>query len=280
MNTLDPTPRQGWQARLELGFTRIGSRTLLSERRHSGPLLVQRPFYPEADGACHVYVLHPPGGVVGGDELELSVDARAGADALLTTPAAAKFYRSVGARARQQHLFRVAEDAALEWLPQETIVYDGARMRTVTRVELHGSARFIGWEILCLGRPAAGEEFAHGACRQALELWHGHIPLYLERGHYEGDGELLRAAWGLRCLPVTATLLCSGSPTEGVEAVRGAVNAEAGEWFGASQLEGVLVCRYLGPSAARARALFMNAWSVLRPILLGKSACPPRVWMT
>jgi urease accessory protein len=272
--------RLGWQARLELGFTRMGSRTVLDERRHWGPLQVQRPFYPEADGACHVYILHPPGGVVGGDELEVRVEVRQGADALLTTPAASKFYRSAGAVARQVQTLRVAEDAALEWLPQETIVYDGARLQSATRVELQGSARFIGWEILCLGRPAAGERFAHGDCRQAFELWRDGVPLYLEHGRYDGGSELLQAAWGLQGQPVMGTMVGTVQQAGLAEAVRVAVNAEDGELCGVSQLEEVLVCRCLGLSAARAKLLFMRAWAVLRPAVLGKPSCPPRVWNT
>ncbi len=111
---------EGWRAELRLGFARSGERTVLAERRHVGPLQVQRPFYPEGGRFCHVYVLHPPGGVVGGDELRLDVDVAGHAHALVTTPAAGKFYRSRGPRALQLQILRVAPHASLEWFHWRT----------------------------------------------------------------------------------------------------------------------------------------------------------------
>ncbi len=271
----------GWQARLELGFRPGPGRTLLAHRRHQGPLQVQRPFYPEADGACHVTVLHPPGGVVGGDGLVLDAELATGSRALLTTPAAGKFYRSAGPTAHQTQTLRVAPGAVLEWLPQETIVYRGARVRSLTRVELAGTAGFLGWEITCLGRPAAGERFTAGVWDQRFELWRDGEPVYLERGLYAGGAPILDAAWGLGGRPVTATLICAGGDADLTPVLREALAPPAtGELLSASALDGVLVCRYLGPSAARARAAFLRAWGVLRPALWGKPACPPRIWFT
>ena len=272
----------GWQANLLLRFARAaGGRTILSERRHRGPLQVQRPFYPEANGTCHVYILHPPGGVVGGDRLAIEAELAPGAQVLLTTPAAGKFYRSSEATAQQTQILRVAAGAALEWLPQETIVFKGAQVRSLTRVELTGDAGFIGWEILCLGRPAAGEIFERGVCRLSFEIWRDGLPLYLEQGHYKGGSELLQATWGLRGLPVTATLVCVTGITGLVERVRAAAGElVADEWFSASQLDGVLVCRYLGSSGERARRLFSRAWTILRPAVWDRMACPPQIWST
>jgi urease accessory protein len=286
-----PAPTTGWQARLTLGFQRQHARTILGSCAHHGPLRVQRPFYPEGDEICHVALLHPPGGVVGGDELHIDVTLHSDARALVTTPAAGKFYRSAGPRARQIQHLRVAAGAALEWLPQENIVYSGARVHAGTHVELQGDARFIGWEILCLGRPAAGERFATGDYRQDLELWRDGEPLYLEHGRYPGGDVILDARWGLQSQPVSATLACVGAPPDGVAAIRAeweaftdstapgpaGQNEERGT---ATQLDGVLVCRYLGPSTARARRFFMLAWNVLRPNVLGRPPCPSRFWNT
>jgi urease accessory protein len=143
----------GWAAELALRFAVRGERgrTELVGRRHVGPLRVQRPFHPEPSGACHVYVLHPPGGVVGGDQLALDVSVESGAHALLTTPAAAKLYRSAGPCARVQQALRVGEGARLEWLPHENIAFSAANAELTTRVELEQGARFLGWVVLCLG---------------------------------------------------------------------------------------------------------------------------------
>lgn len=274
----------GWQAHLSLDFQCRNTHTVLGRRSHQGPLQVQRPFYPEGESVCHVALLHPPGGVVGGDELRIDVSVDAGAHALVTTPAAGKFYRSAGPFARQTQLLTVAPGAALEWLPQENIVYNGARVHALTRVELRGDARFLGWEIFCLGRPAAGEHFTAGAYRQDFELWRDGAPLYLEQGRYAGGNAVLDAAWGLRGQPVSATLICAGSVPNVVDAIRSGWEewqlTGDGELATVSQLDGVLICRYLGPSTARARRFFTLAWGLLRPALLNRPPCPSRFWNT
>jgi urease accessory protein len=157
----EPAETGGWRAELSLGFTaepdeegRRGAAgsaapaTRLTSRAHRGPLVVQRPFYPEGPGVPHVYVLHPPGGVVGGDSLRVEVSVGPRAHALVTTPAATKVYRTRGPRATQVQRLTVAAHAALEWLPQETILHDGAAIDLDTTVVLADGARFIGLETL------------------------------------------------------------------------------------------------------------------------------------
>jgi urease accessory protein len=271
----------GWSASLSLGFSARGTRTVLTHRRHDGPLQVQRPFYPPGDRACHVYILHPPGGVVGGDSLAIGVQAGPGAHALLTTPAAAKLYRSDGASAQLTQELRVADGAWLEWLPQETIAFDGALAMSTTRVELAGSAGFIGWEILCLGRPAAGETYTHGAFTQRFEIRRDGTPLWWERNALTGGAPALHAPWGLAGRSVVATLVAVGRAPRALAGLRELLNAgRAGGEFAVSQLREVLVCRYLGDSAEQARAGFIDAWRLLRPALWGVEATPPRIWAT
>ena len=273
----------GWQACLTLGFQRLNARTILGQCSHQGPLQVQRPFYPEGDRVCHVAILHPPGGVVGGDELHIDASVDVGAHALITTPAAGKFYRSAGPCARQTQRLTVAASAALEWLPQENILYSGARVHALTRVELQGDARFLGWEIFCLGRPAAGEIFRAGEYRQDFELWRDGEPLHIEQGRYAGGDAVLDADWGLQGRSVSGALVCAGSPPEMIDAIRAGwdgVDTSETEWATATQLDSVLVCRYLGCSATRARRFLTLAWSVLRPVLLERPPCPSRFWNT
>lgn len=275
--------QDGWEARLRLAFAHDGERTVLSERVHLGPLRVQRPFYPEPGGVCHVYVLHPPGGIVGGDQLTLDVDVARGAHALLTTPAATKLYRSGGATAVQRQVLRVAGGAQLEWLPQETIVWSGVRAELHTRVELSAQASFIGWEMLCLGRPASDERFTSGQLVQRIELLREGKPLLLERGAYRGGDAVLDAAWGLRGQPVLGTFACVSSALreEHVLAAREACAPHAtGALASLSLLDQLLVARYLGPSTEQARACFMSLWETLRPVALGCAANAPRIWAT
>ena len=274
----------GWQAALDLGFEADGGATRLARRAHRGPLVVQRAFLPEGPGVCHVYVLHPPGGLVGGDELTIDVEVASGAHALVTTPAAGKVYRTRGPAVRQTQRLRVAGGATLEWLPQETIVYDGARATLDTRVDLEPGARFIGIDAVCFGLPARGALFTRGSCRQAFELWRDGRPMLIERGCYEADAAVVTGRWGLGGADVLAFLIAAPSPPEAVAAAVRARAAEAGDGdvAGATVLgDGdALVARYLGRSAERARTFLHDAWRLLRPATVGRPAVPPRVWAT
>ena len=262
---------QSWKAELGLGFECRAGRTVLAERRHDGPLVVQKRLYPEGGEICHAIVVHPPAGMAGGDELELRAKAAAGAHALLTTPGAGKWYRSAGPWAAQRLRFEVA--GALEWLPQETIVFCGARARLDTEVRLGAHARYLGWEILCLGRTGSGEKFARGEMRLSTQVFRDDKLLWLERGRIEGGGMLLESAAGLQGRPVCATLIASGTGFD-LAACR------AIEDIAVTQLPGVLVARHLGDSSEQAKRLLARLWAVLRPALFGREAQPPRIWST
>lgn len=256
---------------------------MLTRRTHHGPLQVQKPFYPEADGTCHVYLLHPPGGVVGGDALRIELALQPGAQALITTPAATKFYRSHERYAAQTLRAQVAEGATLEWLPQETLVFNDAWARSSTRVELAHDARFLGWEIVCLGRPVNHETFTRGAWQQRLEVWRDDAPLFIDRSEILGNAPVLTQQWGWAGYSVSGVLVCTtlDLPRELLEKLREACAARQHDGvFAATLLRGVLVCRYLGHHAQHARTCLQRAWEILRPALLGKSACAPRIWNT
>jgi urease accessory protein len=270
-----------WRARLDLGFEHRAGRSVLAHRCHVGPLRVQRPFYPEGDGVCHVYVLHPPGGVVGGDELDIDVTVGESAAALLTTPAAGKFYRSDGRMAIQRQRLHVGAGASLEWFPQENIVFDGAHVTMTTRIELEQGANFMGWEILCLGRPGAGERFTRGKISQCWEIWCDGKPLHVERARYEQGGAALNAPWGMAGQAVCGTLVYAGKDA----GLRERVCEATAQWdieglFSVTQLAEVLVCRYLGPHGEEARRCFIAVWEILRPAVWQRPACAPRIWAT
>lgn len=265
-----------WLAQLALGFEQRGNRTVLAHRHHQGPLVVQKPFYPEGE-TCHVYIVHPPGGVVGGDRLTVSVDVAARAHALITTPGSGKLYRSAGPVAQLKQHITVEAGGYLEWLPQDTILFSGCEVDMQTRIDLQPGAAFIGWEILCLGRPHSGETFVAGKCRQRFELWRDGQPLVLERSHLVGSAPLLDATWGLQGNPVTATLLATPAKADLLTAARDAVSDRG---FSATLLDDVLVCRYLGKQGMQARNVFSQVWAAIRPGIMNKPSCPPRVWAT
>ncbi|HDP88731.1 MAG TPA: urease accessory protein UreD [Thioalkalivibrio sp.] len=272
-------PARHWRARLEVDFGVRAGRTVPVRRTHSGPLAVQRPFYPEGE-VCHLYLLHPPGGLVGGDALEVALAVAPGAHALVTTPGATKFYRSNGWPASQTQNLRVSGGAALEWLPQETICFDGTQAHTQCRVELEDDARFIGWETLVPGRPAGGYMFREGCLRQRMEIWRGGAPLFVDALNIDGDSGVLHGAAGLSGRSCLATLLATPVTRELLEAVRAQVVAPTGTRLGITLIDDLLVCRFLGDEALVARAVFEQVWTLLRPALLGRPACTPRIWRT
>jgi urease accessory protein len=270
------TQEQGWLAHLRLRFAAREGRTYLAERHHVGPLLVQRPFHPEPD-ACHAYIVHPPGGVVGGDRLELQVDAGVGSHVLLTTPAATKFYRSGGKLASQRQQVD-ARDAIVEWLPQETIFYRGATVRSETIIRLRSAAKFIGWEIPCFGMPARQETFDAGELRLNLELWRDESPLLIDRMRIVGSDESRTSPWGLGGHQAVGTLLAYPADGQAVELARSA--AAPGAELAVTLVDGVLVCRCVAQQAETVKHLFIAIWQLLRPCLLGRPAVLPRIWRT
>jgi urease accessory protein len=191
-----------WHGRLALHYRRDGERTTALDRHH-GPLRVLQRLYPEGPGICHHVLVHPPGGMVGGDRLEIEATLEAGAHALVTTPSATRYYRSTGAPASQQALLRVDAGARLEWLPLETLAYRGCHARNGVQLHLAPGAEAMGWDVLALGLPAAGQAFDSGRFQQHLEM----PGVWLERGTVDAaDRVLLDSPLGLAGHRVLATM--------------------------------------------------------------------------
>jgi urease accessory protein len=271
------TTTPGWQARLELGFRSTAAKTILAQRYRHGPLSVQRAFYPEAD-LCHVYLLHPPGGVVGGDRLDIQVDVAENANALITTPGAGKFYRSCGPTAYQTQHLKIS-GGSLEWFPQENILFPGAEATLSTEVRLDDQARFIGWEINCLGRPVIKEGFDQGKALFKFALWRDGQPLLIERMLINSESGLKHSA-GLRGHPVSGLLCATLADTSVIDRIRQNIGNTEGCWLGMTHTDALLIARYLGHSTEQAKVLFKRIWQYLRPTVLNRPACDPRVWRT
>ncbi|RON10543.1 urease accessory protein [Pseudomonas brassicacearum] len=266
-----------WHAELELGYARFGDSTRPVQRRHKGPLRVQKHLYAEGPEVCQHIIVHPPGGIAGGDRLDITACVGADAWAQLTSPGAAKWYRAAGP-AYQQLDLHVAAGATLEWLPQETIVFSAAQAELSTSIELQGDARLFYWDVVALGRPASGERFEHGHFQSQLEIRRDGQLLWHERQRIVGDDGLLDSPIGLDGQPVFATLLVTGEiDSELLEACRSLTNDVRGDL---SQLPGLLVARCLASEALLARGWLIDLWKLLRPALLGREAVPPRIWST
>jgi urease accessory protein len=265
----------GWKAYLGLEFEARSAKTVLARRQHHGPLVVQRPFYPE-QGVCHVYLLHPPGGVVSGDCLQIDIKAAPHAQVLLTTPAAGKFYRSSGKPTHQSVQLNIAEEAALEWLPQEAIVYEGAQFDSAMTVTLAPGGRFLGWEILVLGRPAAEEGFNLGSANLSWHIVRDNQVLLMERLHL--DAEAFSAPWGLAGHSSCGTMIAIPADRAALETVQQLIGDQAGR--GVTLIGDMLICRALDARADRLREFFEQVWTALRPWVVNRQACAPRIWAT
>ncbi len=272
----EPT-HSAWLATLRLRFAGDAGTTRLMERVHSGPLRVQKSLYPEGARICHAIIVHPPGGVVGGDRLSVSVSAGASAHAFLTSPGAAKWYRANGKVSRQEVTIDAGAGAAVEWMPQEAIFFNGAHVALEQRVELAVDASYIGCEILCLGRRASGETFDSGTITQHTQIRRGGKLLWWEQGALIGGSAAMHSPLGLNGASVCATLVGVGKPAGAalIDAMRA---LDPG--LGVTQIKSVFVARYLGDDSESARRVMFGVWQLLRPHLLGCAAPLPRIWNT
>ena len=270
--------QKGWKAHLSVKVGRRHGRSRIMARRHEGPLLIQKPFYPRGHDSCQIILVHPPGGIVGGDRLRIDVEVGEMAHALITTPGATRFYKSAGPQASQHADLRLAQGACLEWTPQETLLYDASESRISTQVHMKSDSRFLGWDIYGLGRPAAKSHFSHGRCEQSFSLFRSGRPLWIERNQYQGGGESLDAAWGLAGYTTTGTLVCTGCGTESLAKVRGRIESLNGQRvrLAATLRADLMIVRGL---ASQTRTL-LDCFSSLREHLLPSASPAARIWAT
>jgi urease accessory protein len=272
--------RWGWPASLELSFQYREPTTVLIRNQHRGPLQVQKALYPEGPGTCHVVVLHPPGGIAAGDNLRVQAELGGGARALLTTPGATKWYRSDALRARQQLHFSLDDDAVLEWLPRENILFDGSNISMTLDVALTASSKYFGWEVLGFGRRASGECWRRGSLDMHTRIRRADRVLWSEHANIDAGSGFAKSAAGLSGFSVCGTFVVAGYDVDGalLAACRRVRPAIAAARSGITRVPGVLIARYLGDSTEEAFSWFTHLWIVLRPALSEKVACAPRVW--
>ncbi len=275
----------GWQGIARLGYALQGDRCVATEAYTRAPLRVQRPLYPEGDRLCHTVLVHTAGGLVGGDSLAIAVTADQGSQVLITTAAASKVYGSHAQVATDQQVnITLAAESCLEWMPQETIVFNQAHYRQGLRVNLAPGAIWAGWEITRFGRSARGETFEQGQWRSHLEIWQdqpsGGRPLWIDRQHLAGGSTPLHSPNGLAGNPVVGSFALVGyhpDPAQ-VALLRQLWPLGAPGSVGVTRLQNGLLCRYRGPSSQAARRWFVAVWQHLRPQYLGRAAAASRIW--
>lgn len=272
-----------WNATLALDYTRQADKTV-ARFRHDGPLRILRSLYPEGEAICHNVIVHPPGGLVGGDTLEMAFSAGAGAHGLVTTPGATRFYRSAGARALQRADLTLQADARMEWLPLEVILHSACMAENRLTMRLGAGAELIGWDITAFGLPASGQPFDEGSLRQHIE-----VPgVWLERAHIAAtDTRLLNSPLGLAGHRCMATLFfVAGNPLarqrrqQALDVARHVIDshcllATAGATSPNAQ---VVVVRVLAPLVEPAMQLLRQIWQAWRHHFWRLGTALPRIW--
>ncbi len=272
-----------WTARLNLDVSLEAARSV-ARFEHDGPLRILQSLYPEGDAVCHNVLVHPPGGLVGGDTLDMQVQVGAGAHSLVTTPGATRFYRSEAGLATQQVHAHVADGARLEWLPLEALAYSGCDALNLARFTLAPSAEMMTWDITALGLPAADLPFVQGTFRQHLEI----PEVWLERGTLSAaDTRLMDSPLGLAGQRCMATLVFAAGSAIAAERSERAL-ACARDLLEASSLrltagatsphQQVIVLRVLSPVTEPAMQLLRQVWAAWRHELWGLPGAVPRLW--
>lgn len=274
-----------WHARLQLNYTVENARTV-ARFAHNGPLRILQSLYPEGGAICHNVLVHPPGGLVGGDTLDISASVGPGAHGLVTTPGATRFYRSTGEKALQRTHLALAESARVEWLPLEALCYNGCQAENHITIQLSPGAECMGWDVTALGLPHAGQPFETGRFMQHIE-----VPgLWLERGVIDAaDRRLLHSPLGLAGHHCVASLFfATGAPLGkarrdlALDAARALIDTHALKaTAGATSPNGqVVVVRVLAPQVEPAMQLLKQVRAAWRTTLWQLGAAPPRIWST
>ena len=272
------TSKLGWIAELNLNLSRSKEKTFLSKRNHIGPLTIQRPFYPEGD-ICHVYLLHPPGGIVGGDSLTVNTNSEEFSKALITMPGATKIYRtSQNKFSEVNQNITIQKNSVLEWLPMETIIFPGACSNISTKFSLNENAKIAAWEIQCLGRPAIQEKFNMGEINLNFEVWRDEKPIIIDK--FQVNESNLDNIAGLRGYPVLGTFVLSIDDEQMVNTIRELIPDNDLYVAGVTQMDYLIVIRCLSFKTHLIHEIFKNIWVKTRHLIAGKQASSPRIWST
>ena len=281
-----------WFASLDLKIDRYAGKSRLIHNRHQGPLRLLRPYYPEGQERIHLYLIHPPGGLVCGDRLQINIELDALTKTLITTPSAGKVYRSdrLNHPQTQNLIIHCGKDAQIEWLPQENIIYSGANGFQNLTLETQTSSRFILWEITALGRPATSTPFESGSYTQRLQINLEGMPRLIERVQLTGNSLMQKARWGLGQQPVYGSMLAGYFTGDKCQHLLHALRAEATilqaarqddrlQWA-ATRKDNILIIRALAQQSEPIKELFHRIWDFTRPSLMQRPSHYPRIWST
>ncbi len=272
-----------WQANLNLAYARHGER-VVARHEHRGPLRILQSLYPEGDAICHNVLVHPPGGLVGGDTLDIAVQVASHTHGLVTTPGATRFYRSDGPLALRTTHIAMQPDSRLEWLPLEALCYSDCNAENKLVMALEPGAELLGWDLTALGLPNADLPFVKGSFAQHIE-----VPgVWLERGRINAcDTRLMDGPTGLhgaRCVAslffVTGTKLDRTRKQQALDVARELIadSPLKGTAGATSPNPQVIVVRVLAPLVEPAMQLLRAVRNAWRQELWQLPTCNPRIW--
>lgn len=273
--------KDGWRGFLSFSFVDTNGKTVVKDKKHFGPLVLQRPYYQEIDRPS-VLVLHPPGGVVGGDMLELNATFQPGSKGSISTPAATKFYRSDGRLATQTQTVNLTEGVEVEWLPQETLFFNKSVVKNSLKFALNkADNKFIAWDIVGLGRPASGEGYEQGELQQSFEVWIEDRLVFADRLKIVPQSKLLNSASALAGNSHFATaLFYQNAPNEQKKLL---ALLQAIKWplpVGVTQMDSLVVMRVLASELDEIKQVLFDAWKIARPAIFNLPVVKPRIWNT
>jgi urease accessory protein len=239
---------------------------------------------PATGAPFEAVIVTTSGGIVGGDRIAIDIEAGAGSAATLTTQAAEKIYRSTGPDSRIDIDIRVAAGAVLEWMPQETILFDGARLRRTTRIDVSPGARCLAGEFVVFGRRARGETFTRGFLHDGWRIVEDGRPVWADALHLADDiaTTMVRADAFGGAAAMGPMVYHADDATDHLDAARDLLSNAAGDRCraAASCLGRLMIVRFLGDDAAALRTACARFWSSFRAAVLDLPASLPKVWNT
>ncbi len=287
--------KRTWLASLELDLTSSAFGTQLTRTKRQGPLSVQKAFYPEGRDCAHLYLLHPPAGIVSGDDLTVTINLSENARSLITTPGANRFYR-----AREDEILgdskqamatkiQLSDKASCEYFPLESIVYEDANAFNYLDIHLTTESGYMGWDVVCLGLPSASQPFERGRLNQRTRIYCEQKLIYHDRFAIHPDSKMHQHPAGLHDFSVYGTFLAY-LPDHIVNNEEIAlllqnlrnrlIEKSAQDLVSITYVNKLMVMRYLGFQAEQCKEIYIALWELLRPVCMEKNALVPRIWHT
>ena len=274
---------RSWQGSISLETRKKRGSTRLSFLKHQGPLRIQRPFLQD-DGSCHIYLIHPPGGVVGGDALFVKFEGHENTNTLITSSAASKFYSCEAGLPKQKisQDLTVKRGSLLEWVPHENIFFEGSKTELQNKIVMSDESRFFGWEIMVLGRLESDKNSFGGTLRSTTTI--SIDSQLIHRDFFDYSPEMGQSSWGLNGKRVIGSLIATSPYIENEEFTRLFSDIKkkiCGQSFGATRKKGLFLLRYLGSSVEECKHGFNFARDTLhqnKALMLGCNGERPRIW--